>query len=78
MNKKFLELADQAGFVLWDDEPWATGLVDWAGASDGELEQYSQLLVQECAEFIQALVDQRVPASEYPKLLVEHFTRVEA
>lgn len=73
MNKKFLTLADRAGFVLWDAEPWATGFVDWAGASDEELQRYSELLVTECAEFIQALVDQRVPASEYAGRLVEHF-----
>lgn len=73
MNKKFLELADKAGFVLWDAEPWATGVVDWASNYDYELEQYSKLLVLECAHFIQNLVYHRVPASEYPKLLMEHF-----
>lgn len=59
--------------MLWDAEPWAFGSIDWAGASDEELQRYSELLVQECAEFIQGLVNQRVPASEYAGRLREHF-----
>ena len=68
MNKKIAQLAEQAGFVLWDQESWNPGdVVDWSARYDDELETFARLLVQHCAQHIQDLVDQRIPASEYPK-----------
>lgn len=74
MNKKITTLAERAGFVLWQDEPWNPGdVVDWSARYDEELNTFARLLVQHCAEYVQQLVDQRVPASEYPQRLVKHF-----
>jgi hypothetical protein len=30
-------------------------------------------IIQECAELIQSFVDRRIPASEYPRRLKQHF-----
>jgi hypothetical protein len=34
---------------------------------------FTELVVKECAGFIQDLVDQRIPASEYPDRLKQYF-----
>lgn len=36
-------------------------------------EVYGEYLVSHCANLIQDMVDQRIPASEYPYKLIEHF-----
>lgn len=76
MNEHYRRIANDAGFVLWGDEDWKPegGIVDWANEYDYELNQYSELLVKECSAIIQNFVDQRIPASEYPRLLREHFS----
>lgn len=72
MNKKITTLAERAGFVLWQDETWNPGdQIDWSARYDEELNTFARLLVQHCAQHIQDLVDQRIPASEYPQRLVK-------
>ena len=75
MNEQFRSIANDAGFVLWSDEDWKpeNGIVDWSSNYDHELYKHSQLLVQECSNLIAGFVDQRIPASEYPALLKQHF-----
>lgn len=48
MNSDFLELADRAGFVFWENESWKPkgAIIDWSCEYDKEFEKYSQLLVQ--------------------------------
>lgn len=76
MNEKFRSIANEAGFVLWADEDCGPegAIVDWASAYDHELNQYSELLVKKCSSVIQSFVDGRIPASEYPRLLQNHFS----
>jgi hypothetical protein len=76
MNEKFRSIANDAGFVLWNDEDWKpeNGIVDWSNEYDHELNQYSELLVKKCSDVIQSFVDERIPASEYPRLLQNHFS----
>jgi hypothetical protein len=75
MNQHYRRIANDSGFVFWDDEEWkpADAIVDWSTDYDHELSVYSNNLVSECASLIQDMVDKRIPASEYPKLLREHF-----
>ena len=42
-NKKFLDLAKEAGFVVWGKEDWGPGpeYVDWSCDYDKELESLS-------------------------------------
>ena len=50
MNKRIKELAEQAGFVLWQDEPWNPGdVIDWSCRYDDELKKFAELIVAECA-----------------------------
>jgi hypothetical protein len=52
MNKRIKGLAEQAGFVLWQDEPWRpTDVIDWSVRYDDELEKFAELIVKDCAKF---------------------------
>ena len=49
MNKKIQQLAEQAGFMLWQDEAHNPGdVIDWAARYDDELVKYTELVVREC------------------------------
>jgi hypothetical protein len=53
MNKeRFLELAEQAGFIFWADEDWRPkgNTIDWSSNYDEELAKFAELIVRECAE----------------------------
>ena len=49
MNEKIKQLAIQAGFIPWEDEPWAPGDdFDWSSVYDKELEEFAKLIIKEC------------------------------
>jgi len=51
MHVTVKKLAEQAGFMLWEDEQWNPGdTVDWAARYDLELEQFYNLVLQQAAE----------------------------
>jgi hypothetical protein len=51
MNKKYIELAERAGFSLWGKESWNPGdVIDWSARYDKELESFADMIVRECAE----------------------------
>ena len=56
MKDKVKQLAEQAGFVLWNDEDWKpeSQVIDWSSVYDKELEKFAELIVRECG---QVLVD---------------------
>lgn len=62
---RILELAAQCGL----------GRDRWNTTEQFELflENYTDLIVRECSRTIQDFVDHRIPASEYPKKLIETF-----
>ena len=74
-NPHTLDLAQAAGFQMWDNEAWGPGVraVDWSCDYDRELEEFKRMVVRECAWVVQALVDQRVPASQYRDRLIKHW-----
>lgn len=76
MNELYMMLAEDAGFNFWTDESWKPkdAIIDWSTVYDKEFQTYSDNLVNQCAFFIQSLVDQRVPASEYANRLKQHFS----
>lgn len=54
MNPRIKELAGEAGFVLWRDEPWNFGdVIDWSCRYDTELEKLVELIVRECIDKIE-------------------------
>lgn len=64
MKKPIRELADQAGFVLWQDEKWNPGdVVDWSSRYDQELEQFADLIVQQCINAIDSAKTDHVHTS---------------
>ena len=51
MNERIKLLAEQAGFMLWDKEPWNPGdVIDWSTRYDDELKKFSELIIQESIE----------------------------
>lgn len=52
MNTNFKKLVEEAGFSLWEDEPWKPegAIVDWGANYDRELETLCQLIVDKCIE----------------------------
>lgn len=51
MNERIRELAEQAGFVMWQNEPWNPGdVVDWSVRYDDELKKFAGLIVRECIQ----------------------------
>jgi hypothetical protein len=62
MSDKITEVAKQAHFTIYASPMWNnTG------------ERFAKMLINECAVVVQDLVDHRVPASEYPDRLRQHF-----
>jgi hypothetical protein len=49
MNKRIIELADQAGFVRFSPDEDPTMPIDWSCDYDVELQKFAYLIVQECA-----------------------------
>jgi hypothetical protein len=45
-----LQLAEQAGFIMWSDEPWKPkgATIDWALNYDKELRKFTKLVEAEC------------------------------
>lgn len=53
MNDRIKKIAEQAGFIMWADEPWGRGqVIDWAVNYDAELEKFAELIMQECIEVV--------------------------
>ena len=52
MNDKIKALAEQAGFVFWNDESWGpgSGNIDWSCDYQREFNTFVQSLVNECAK----------------------------
>ena len=50
MNPKIKEIAEEAGFVFWQDESWGPGPghIDWSAIYDKEFQSYTELLINEC------------------------------
>ena len=43
-----LDLLEKAGFVLWSNEDYATGIVDWGSNYDKEILYLIDLVIEEC------------------------------
>lgn len=55
MNDKIKQLAEQAGFMLWANEPWNPGdVVDWSCRYDNELQKFAELIICECSNIAEA------------------------
>jgi hypothetical protein len=49
MNEQIKLFAEQAGFVMWEDESWNPGdVIDWSTRYDTELEKFANIIIFEC------------------------------
>jgi len=66
MNNKIKQLAEQAGFMLWQDEAHNPGdVIDWAARYDDELVKYTELVVRECISRCDDLNSQQYIAEHF-------------
>jgi hypothetical protein len=72
MNERILELAVQTGlYDDWNGRPYPRAMS--SEECRAAYAKFAELIVCECSVIIQDYVDHRIPASEYPKQLKEHF-----
>ncbi len=73
MQQRIKDLAEQAGFALWEDEEWKPHgeVIDWSSRYDDELEKLVHLVVQECCEV--AHCNFHVGGFELIELIKKHF-----
>jgi hypothetical protein len=59
MKKLIKELADEAGFLMWDGEEHAPvdAVVDWSCSYDYELEKFTELIVRKCLKIVEPTED---------------------
>lgn len=71
MNNRIKQLAEQSGFgeQWFEEHPTGACL-----PKPLMMREYTEALIKESAFAIQCFVDQRIPASEYPQLLLEYFS----
>ena len=52
MSKEIRELAKQAGFVFWRDEPWKPydAEIDWSADYSNEFKLYTEHVIRKCIE----------------------------
>ena len=49
MNGNIKQLAEEAGFVFWQDEMWADSqVIDWSCNYDKEIETLCKLIIVKC------------------------------
>ena len=54
MNPVIKQLAEEAGFCLWEDEHWNPGdVVDWGSRYDRELVKFHDLIVADAIRVVQ-------------------------
>ena len=66
MNEKIKDFFEDASEIFDDNKSGQAFRVTNYG-------MFADLIVKECSDLVQSLVDQRVPASEYPARIKEHF-----
>ena len=79
MNKKIIELAEEAGFCFWEDEEWKPhdAMIDWSAQYDDEFQKYTELLIKECIKVVYDNVEVALDANGKVvvpnQLLKDHF-----
>jgi len=74
MNERIKDLAEQAGFVLWQDEPWRpTDVIDWSSRYDDELKKFAELIVLECGVALSPMLRDMVSRGQAFGLIKQHF-----
>lgn len=55
MNPIIKKLAEDAGFAMWEDEPWRPegAEIDWSSNYDYELQKFVDLFIKEIETYIQ-------------------------
>jgi len=68
MNERIRELAEQTGYI-WH----ASGDPQIYEFTPEKLDEFAELIVQECAGVVADAVDHREPASTYVSKITQHF-----
>lgn len=63
MNKRILELADQAGFIRFSPEEDPHTPIDWSSDYSLELEKFAELIIKECIDIVECY---KIPVGNSP------------
>lgn len=71
----FVKIAEDAGFVFWNDEEWKPDdeLIDWSASYDKELQLFGELIVRRCIEICEKGVVTQTTSSGVSLLIKQHF-----
>ena len=75
MNEKIKQLAEQAGFYLWENEPWKPegAVVDWSCDYDSELEKFVELIIRECGASLNPMLRDMISRGQAYDLIKQNF-----
>jgi hypothetical protein len=75
MNDQIKQLAEEAGFLLWEDEPWKPegAIIDWSSNYDSALDKYTELIVRECASLFYLTHTDEQYQRRIDKTIKKHF-----
>jgi hypothetical protein len=75
MNEKIKQLAEKAGFYLWENEPWKPegAVVDWSCNYDSELEKFAELIIRECGVSLNPMLRDMISRGQAYDLIKQNF-----
>lgn len=74
MHENIKRMAQEAGFILWEDEEHNPGeVVDWACNYDKELATLVENVVKECAGLFERVHTDEQYARRIDKTILKHF-----
>jgi hypothetical protein len=75
MNEKIKQLAEKAGFYLWENEPWKPegAVVDWSCDYDSELEKFAELIIRECGASLNPMLRDMISRGQAYDLIKQNF-----
>jgi hypothetical protein len=75
MNEKIKQLAEKAGFHLWENEPWKPegAVVDWSCNYDSELEKFAELIIRECGLSLNPMLRDMISRGHAYDLIKQNF-----
>ena len=74
-DSPFIQIAQEAGFVFWEDESWKPegALIDWSSSYDEELRKFCELTVKRCIEICEKGSETQTTSAGAALLIKQHF-----
>ena len=75
MNERIKKIAQEAGFIFWDDCSWKPkgAVIDWASDYDQEFAKFTELIIAECCVALHPMLRDMISRTQGVDLIVKHF-----